>query len=51
MLELLIHLIVLVLVITLHVAMYMWTTELEKENCDSSDLWHRNVINIFSMLL
>ena len=51
MLELLIHLIVLILVITLHVAMYMWTTELEKENCDCSDLWHRNVINIFSMLL
>ena len=51
MLELLIHLIVLVLVITLHVAMYMWTTELEKENCDCSDLWHRNLINIFSILL
>jgi len=51
MLELLIHLIVLVLVITLHVAMYMWTTELEKENCDCSDLLHRNLINIFSILL
>lgn len=33
-----------ILIIVFHYAMYTWTTELEKNGCECSNLWHRNVI-------
>lgn len=29
--------------------MYMWTTKLEEENCDCSNLWHRKTIKLLSI--
>ena len=34
-----------VLTFALHIFMYQWTNKLEEQNCDCSDLWHRNIVN------
>jgi len=44
-------LIIIVLVIVLHFSMYTWTKELEKNGCECSDLWHRNIIHWIALLL
>ena len=44
-------LIILVLVLVLHYSMYTWTEELEKNGCECSDLWHRNVIHWVALIL
>jgi magnesium-transporting ATPase (P-type) len=40
-----------ILIIVFHYAMYTWTTELEKNGCDCSNLWHRNVIKWFAVVI
>lgn len=47
----LIALIIAILVIVLHYSMYTWTEELEKTGCECSDLWHRNFIHWFALVL
>lgn len=46
-----IALIIISLTIILHYAMYTWTTELEKNGCECSNLWHRDVINILASII
>ena len=31
--------------------MYTWTAELEKNGCECSNLWHRNIINWFAVVI
>lgn len=40
-----------ILIIVFHYAMYTWTKELEKNGCDCSNLWHRNVINWLAVVI
>lgn len=47
----LIALIIIVLVLVLHYAMYTWTEELEKTGCECSDLWYRNFIHWIALVL
>lgn len=51
---LLLHIIVAILVVVvtigLHVAVYAWTRELEKAGCECSNLWHRNVVQVLAMV-
>lgn len=46
-----IALIIISLTIILHYAMYTWTTELEKNGCECSNLWHRDFINILVSII
>lgn len=46
-----IALIIIPLTIILHYAMYTWTTELEKNGCECSNLWHRDFINILAIII
>ena len=46
-----VFLIVAIIVLILHYAMYSWTTELEKAGCECSNLWHRNFIHIIALIL
>jgi uncharacterized membrane protein len=39
------------LIYLLHISMFQWTEKLKKENCDCSDLWHRNYINVIALFL
>jgi magnesium-transporting ATPase (P-type) len=40
-----------ILIIVFHYAMYTWITELEKNGCECSNLWHRNVIKWFAIVI
>lgn len=46
-----IYLITFIFIIILHYSMYTWTEELEKNGCECSDLWHRNVIHWVALIL
>tara|TARA_B110000003_G_scaffold270599_1_gene303341 strand:- start:6 stop:527 length:522 start_codon:yes stop_codon:yes gene_type:complete len=46
-----IYLITFTFIIILHHSMYTWTEELEKNGCECSDLWHRNVIHWVALIL
>ena len=39
------------LVIILHYSMYTWTQELEKQGCECSDMWHRNIVHWLALIL
>ena len=46
-----INIILITLILVLHYAMYTWTEELEKTGCECSNLWHRNVIHWFGLVI
>jgi|TARA_B100000497_G_C7492606_1_gene301422 hypothetical protein len=46
-----IYLIIFTFIIILHHSMYTWTEELEKNGCECSDLWQRNVIHWVALIL
>jgi len=46
-----ISLVLITLVLVLHYAMYTWTEELEKTGCECSNLWHRNIIHWFALVI
>lgn len=48
---LVITVIVSALVIILHYSMYTWTQELEKQGCECSDMWHRNIVHWLALIL
>jgi len=39
------------LIFILHFIIIKWTYELEKEGCDCSNLWHRNIIKYYAIIL
>ena len=45
------HLIVFIVVLTLHISIYMWIDKLEKENCECSKLWHRDILKALAIVL
>lgn len=45
------HLVIYIVILTLHVCIYMWIDKLERENCDCSKLWHRNIVKAFAIIL
>jgi hypothetical protein len=46
-----INIILITLILVLHYAMYTWTEELEKTGCECSNLWHRNIIHWFGLVI
>lgn len=45
------YIILFIIVLTLHISIYMWIDKLEKDNCDCSKLWHRDILKAFAILL
>ena len=43
--------IIIVLIVFLHYTIYTWTAELEKTGCECSNLWHRNIIHWFALVI
>ena len=44
-------LLIIAIVITLHVSVYLWTKELEKQGCECSSMWQRDVVNILAIAM
>tara|TARA_B110000259_G_scaffold101997_1_gene117404 strand:- start:581 stop:1078 length:498 start_codon:yes stop_codon:yes gene_type:complete len=40
-----------IITLSLHYAIYTWTEELEKTGCQCSNMWHRNVIHWMALIL
>lgn len=45
-----ISIIITALVIVLHYSMHTWTKELEKQGCECSDMWHRNIVHWLALI-
>jgi hypothetical protein len=45
------YIVIFIIVLTLHISIYMWIDKLEKDNCDCSKLWHRDILKAFAILL
>ncbi len=45
------YIISVLIVIIFYILMYIWITELEKQGCNCSELWHRDIIKYSSIIL
>lgn len=46
-----INILSIVIAAALHISIYMWIEKLEREKCECSKLWHRDVVKILAIVL